>query len=73
LHRDLKPENFLFFDEKATILKLADYGTAEIVGKNSLLYERVGSPGFVQDPKKQSNLYCIFINETHFFQLISSF
>jgi serine/threonine protein kinase len=42
----LKPENLLFLDEKATVLKLADFGTAEIVGKNTLLYATVGSPGF---------------------------
>lgn len=47
VHRDLKPENLLFVDEKATTLKLADFGTAEIVGKNTLLYATVGSPGYM--------------------------
>lgn len=46
VHRDLKPENFLV-DEKANIVKVADFGSAETFdGEDDFLEDTAGTPAF---------------------------
>ncbi|OHT09437.1 Myosin light chain kinase A [Tritrichomonas foetus] len=47
VHRDIKPENILFIDEKATNMKLTDFGLSGIMKENSLLSTCAGTPGFM--------------------------
>jgi serine/threonine protein kinase len=47
-YRDLKPENLLYQTENEdSLLKLADFGLAEITRPNEVLYSACGSPGYV--------------------------
>ena len=47
VHRDLKPENLLFEDETAKRLKLCDFGLAEKIKENEIMYNVVGSPTYM--------------------------
>jgi serine/threonine protein kinase len=47
VHRDLKPENLLFEDEKATNLKLCDFGLADYVKDGESMFTLVGSPTYM--------------------------
>lgn len=47
VHRDLKPENLLFEDESAKRLKLCDFGLAEKIKENEIMYNVVGSPTYM--------------------------
>lgn len=47
VHRDLKPENLLLSNEKKFVVKLADFGFADILDKkHKKLHERLGTPGY---------------------------
>lgn len=47
VHRDLKPENLLFEDEKATNLKLCDFGLADYIKDSEPMFTLVGSPTYM--------------------------
>eukprot|EP01122_Echinamoeba_exundans_P017633 TRINITY_DN947_c0_g1_i1.p1 TRINITY_DN947_c0_g1~~TRINITY_DN947_c0_g1_i1.p1 ORF type:complete len:655 (+),score=222.60 TRINITY_DN947_c0_g1_i1:1428-3392(+) len=47
VHRDLKPENLLFEDEKATNLKLCDFGLADYIKDGESMFTLVGSPTYM--------------------------
>jgi calcium/calmodulin-dependent protein kinase I len=47
-HRDLKPENLLYQNgSDDSILKLADFGLARILGPDEMLHNVCGTPGYV--------------------------
>ena len=46
VHRDLKLENILIFDKNDLILKIVDFGFAEIINPNYLA-SRSGTPGYI--------------------------
>jgi calcium/calmodulin-dependent protein kinase I len=47
-HRDLKPENLLYQNGNVdSILKLADFGLARILGPDEMLHNVCGTPGYV--------------------------
>jgi calcium/calmodulin-dependent protein kinase I len=49
VHRDLKPENLLYsdFDDEKAVVKLADFGLAQLLNSNSLMTSACGTPGYV--------------------------
>ncbi|KAG5188797.1 kinase-like domain-containing protein [Tribonema minus] len=49
VHRDLKPENLLYsdYDESKAVLKLADFGLAQLLNDNALMTAACGTPGYV--------------------------
>ena len=63
LHRDLKPENILIETETGTekennlfIVKVIDFGTAEIFKNNTLLSKQIGTPYYIA-PEVLNNQY----------------
>lgn len=48
-HRDIKPENLLYsdYDESKAVLKLADFGLAQLLTNNVLMKTACGTPGYV--------------------------
>jgi len=62
LHRDLKPENILIDtvgdseDEEFFIIKVIDFGTADIFKNNSLLSKQIGTPYYIA-PEVLNNQY----------------
>lgn len=57
VHRDLKPENLLFEDESAKRLKLCDFGLAEKIKENEIMYNVVGSPTYMAPEITTGNGY----------------
>jgi serine/threonine protein kinase len=57
VHRDLKPENLLFEDETAKRLKLCDFGLAEKIKENEIMYNVVGSPTYMAPEITQGTGY----------------
>lgn len=57
VHRDLKPENLLFEDETAKRLKLCDFGLAEKIKENEIMYNVVGSPTYMAPEITTGNGY----------------
>ena len=47
VHRDLKPENLLYVSADSDVIKLADFGLANILQPNSALATACGTPGYV--------------------------
>lgn len=48
VHRDLRPESFMFLDnDKASCLKLINFGTCKFFEKDEVLLERIGSPMYM--------------------------
>jgi serine/threonine protein kinase len=47
IHQDLKPENLLLMGEESTLLKLCDFGLAEIAGDDIELFGCVGSTTYM--------------------------
>eukprot|EP00128_Syssomonas_multiformis_P010655 Colp12_sorted_trinity150504_noHs@29329 len=48
VHRDIKPENILYSDmTPEAVVKLADFGMAEVLSDKALLHEMCGTPGYV--------------------------
>lgn len=63
LHRDLKPENILIdstesagCEDEFPIIKVIDFGTAEIFKKDTLLSKQIGTPYYIA-PEVLNNLY----------------
>ena len=61
IHRDLKPENILIEDKDINnsnfcLIKVIDFGTAEIFKKNTLLSKQIGTPYYIA-PEVLNNLY----------------
>mmetsp|Transcript_1250 Transcript_1250/g.1684 ORF Transcript_1250/g.1684 Transcript_1250/m.1684 type:complete len:396 (-) Transcript_1250:1476-2663(-) len=58
VHRDLKPENILYSSAEAdAILKLADFGLANILKPNELMHLACGTPGYVAPEVLRGQLY----------------
>jgi len=56
--RDLKPENILYSSaEPNAILKLADFGLANILKPNELMHLACGTPGYVAPEVLRGQLY----------------
>jgi serine/threonine protein kinase len=56
--RDLKPENILYSSpENNAILKLADFGLANILKPNELMHLACGTPGYVAPEVLRGQLY----------------
>jgi len=46
MHRDIKPENLILKDQFGFMIKVADFGLSEVIGKTNL-FKRCGTPGYV--------------------------
>lgn len=47
VHRDLKPENLLYVSSESDMIKLADFGLANILDATTALLTACGTPGYV--------------------------
>ena len=47
VHRDLKPENILYATADADVVKLADFGLANVLEKGRAFATACGTPGYV--------------------------
>ena len=61
IHRDLKPENILLESEKETKkeffhIKIIDFGTSDVIKKNSMLTKQIGTPYYIA-PEILNNSY----------------
>jgi serine/threonine protein kinase len=64
MHRDLKPENMILKNKKDDldncVVKIVDFGLAEVCDKDEYLFKRCGTPGYVApeiiNSKKDENI-----------------
>eukprot|EP01036_Dinobryon_divergens_P025944 gene25944-34543_t len=58
VHRDLKPENILYATpDQDAVLKLADFGLANILKPNELMHLACGTPGYVAPEVLRGQFY----------------
>jgi serine/threonine protein kinase len=58
VHRDLKPENLLYADgSENAVLKLADFGLAQIIKPSELMHHACGTPGYIAPEMLRNEAY----------------